>query len=64
MLKSQPVDHPHRSGRFIQQTTGYKAFIPTPLPPEPAIEYSGRLQTLSSKPSTRSSTATAASAAC
>ena len=43
------MDHPHRSGRFIQQTTGYKAFIPAPLPPEPPIEYSGRLQTLLSE---------------
>ena len=43
------MDHPHRSGRFIQQTTGYKAFIPAPLPPEPPIEYSGPLQTLLSE---------------
>jgi Fic family protein len=43
------VDHPHRAGRFIQQTTGYKAFIPAPLPPEPPIEYSGSLQTLLSE---------------
>jgi Fic family protein len=43
------VDRPHRAGRFIQQTTGYKAFIPAPLPPEPPIEYSGSLQTLLSE---------------
>ena len=27
-----------RSGRYVQQLTGYKAFIPTPLPPEPALK--------------------------
>jgi hypothetical protein len=26
-----------RSGRYIQQLRGYKAFIPTSLPPEPAL---------------------------
>ena len=35
----------HRAGRFIQQSTGYKAFIPAPLPPDPPLEYSGALQT-------------------
>jgi Fic family protein len=49
LLKESAVDHPHRAGRFIQQTTGYKAFIPAPLPPEPPIEYGGRLQTLLSE---------------
>lgn len=43
------MDHPHRAGRLVQQTTGYRAFIPTPLPPEPPIEYSGPLQTLLSE---------------
>ena len=37
---------PHRAGRYIQQTTGYKAFVPAPLPPQPPIAYSGELQTL------------------
>ncbi|MCW5630576.1 MAG: Fic family protein [Burkholderiaceae bacterium] len=39
------MNHPHRAGRFIQQSTGYKAFIPAPLPPEPPLDYSGALQT-------------------
>ena len=43
------MDDPHRAGRFIQQTTGYKAFIPAPLPPVPSIDYSGPLQTLLSE---------------
>ena len=43
------MDFPQRAGRFIQQTTGYKAFIPALLPPEPPIEYGGPLQTLLSE---------------
>ena len=39
------MNHPHRAGRFIQQSTGYKAFIPAPLPPDPPLDYSGALQT-------------------
>lgn len=40
------MDHPHRAGRYIQQSTGYKAFLPAPLPPEPPLVYDGELQTL------------------
>ncbi len=36
----------HRAGRYVSQSTGYKAFIPAPLPPVPPLEYSGELQTL------------------
>lgn len=28
-----------RSGQYIQQLTGYKAFIPNPLPPSPSINF-------------------------
>ncbi len=35
-----------RAGRYIQQSTGYKAFVPAPLPPDPPIAYTGELQTL------------------
>ncbi|MDO9529876.1 MAG: Fic family protein [Syntrophales bacterium] len=38
-----------RSGGYIQQITGYKAFIPAPLPPDPAIELDETLQNLLSK---------------
>ena len=31
-----------RAGRYIQQPTGYRAFIPRPLPPDPPLDY-GRL---------------------
>ena len=40
------MDHPSRAGRFVQQNTGYKAFIPAPLPPDPPLTYSGELQSL------------------
>ena len=36
----------HRAGRYIQQASGYKAFQPAPLPPDPAIAFSGELLTL------------------
>jgi Fic family protein len=35
-----------RSGRQITQPTGYKAFIPTPLPPIPPIQIEGEIQHL------------------
>jgi Fic family protein len=34
----------HRAGRYISQPTGYRAFIPAPLPPEPPIDLTGRLR--------------------
>lgn len=37
---------PARAGRYIQQTTGYRAFLPAPLPPDPPVIYEGELQTL------------------
>jgi Fic family protein len=38
-----------RSGRYVLQSTGYSAFIPDPLPPEPPIRIAGVLQELLSK---------------
>jgi Fic family protein len=35
-----------RGGRYVQQTTGYRAFVPAPLPPDPPLAYDGTLQTL------------------
>lgn len=32
-----------RAGRYINQPTGYRAFIPAPLPPDPAVELAGPL---------------------
>ncbi len=37
---------PQRAGRYIQQTTGYRAFIPKTLPPNPDIAFDGELRTL------------------
>jgi Fic family protein len=38
-----------RAGRYVQQPTGYRAFIPSPLPPSPATQIDGRLQLLLSQ---------------
>ena len=38
--------YPFRAGRYVQQPTGYKAFLPAPLPPDPAIEHTGDLPSL------------------
>lgn len=38
-----------RAGRMIRQPTGYLAFIPKRLPPDPAIDMSGRLGLLLSR---------------
>jgi len=35
-----------RAGRYITQPTGYRAFLPAPLPPQPAIALGGELQGL------------------
>jgi Fic family protein len=32
-----------RAGRYISQPTGYRAFMPAPLPPEPALDMGGEL---------------------
>ncbi len=39
----------HRAGRYVQQSTGYKAFIPAPLPPEPPVDLGGPLRDLLSQ---------------
>jgi Fic family protein len=33
-----------RAGRYIRQSAGYRAFIPTPLPPAPPVSMTGELQ--------------------
>ena len=40
------MPHPTRAGRYAQQATGYRAFIPAALPPDPPVAYDGELQTL------------------
>ncbi len=44
-----PRDHPRASGRagqYLPQPTGYRAFIPARLPPEPPLDLTGELQVL------------------
>lgn len=36
----------HRAGRYIAQPTGYRAFYPAPLPPQPLPRLEGELQIL------------------
>lgn len=38
-----------RAGRYVRQPTGYRAFIPAPLPPEPPLALTGELQSLLSQ---------------
>ena len=38
-----------RSGAYINQPTGYRAFIPTHLPPKPVLRVEGELQNLLSR---------------
>ena len=38
-----------RAGSFIQQSGGYRAFIPTPLPPNPPIQMDKQLTRLLSQ---------------
>lgn len=40
------MDSHNRAGRTILQASGYRAFLPAPLPPDPPLVYGGELQTL------------------
>lgn len=42
MLK--PENHHSRAGRYLSQPTGYRAFLPNPLPPDPPVRVEGTLQ--------------------
>lgn len=39
----------HRAGRYVRQPTGYRAFIPAPLPPDPPLRLDGGLGILLSR---------------
>jgi Fic family protein len=39
-------DRSARAGTYQRQPTGYRAFIPAPLPPDPPVQLEGRLQNL------------------
>ena len=38
-----------RAGRYVRQPTGYRAFIPVPLPPDPPLQLGGEIQLLLSQ---------------
>ena len=42
-------NHKHRTGRYVSQPLGYRAFIPAPLPPDPPIRLQGELLALVSR---------------
>ena len=39
----------HRAGRYVRQPTGYRAFMPAPLPPDPPVALTGELPSLLSQ---------------
>lgn len=43
------MSDPRRAGSFIQQTGGYRAFLPAPLPPDPPIRMDSELTRLLSE---------------
>jgi Fic family protein len=49
--KQQPLltDRSVRAGRYIRQPAGYRAFIPRPLPPEPALHVDSEMHELLSE---------------
>jgi len=40
---------PHRAGRYVRQPSGYRAFLPAALPPDPPLCLEGELQSLLSR---------------
>ncbi|MBA3890013.1 MAG: Fic family protein [Gemmatimonadaceae bacterium] len=38
-----------RAGRYVAQPTGYRAFMPASMPPEPPLEFDGAMQVLLSR---------------
>jgi Fic family protein len=43
------VEHAERAGRFITQPSGYRAFIPAPLPPDPPLDIDGDILSVLSR---------------
>lgn len=44
--KPEPVE---RAGRYVRQTADYRAFLPTPLPPNPPVRLGGELNVILSR---------------
>lgn len=38
------MKHKNRAGQYVKQDSGYKAFVPVPLPPDPPIKITGKVQ--------------------
>lgn len=53
-----------RAGRWEKQITGYRAFVPKPLPPDPPLRWDADLLRVLSERSGRSGVGTAWSEAC
>jgi Fic family protein len=47
--KQQSTANSNRAGGYVQQPTGYRAFLPAHLPPVPAVRLEGELQVLLSQ---------------
>jgi Fic family protein len=45
-MMNAAVNKAFRAGRYVRQPTGYRAFVPAPLPPDPPIDLSGPLREL------------------
>ena len=48
-MGNHPNDYAHRAGTYRRQPTGYRAFVPAPLSPNPPIRITGELQALLSQ---------------
>ena len=48
-MVSRSGDFIGRSGRYVRQPTGYSAYIPRPLPPDPPLDISGEIQAVLSR---------------
>ena len=44
-----PTQTSTRAGRYVNQPTGYRAFLPAPLPPDPPLDLGGELTSLLSR---------------
>ena len=67
MLKEAPMpasSSARRAGTYHRQPTGYRAFIPAPLPPDPPVDSRGELQACSPRPTSPSAGSTARSRRC
>lgn len=48
-MNEKLTKNPYRAGRYIRQSSGYKAFIPSPLPPDPPLKMDNEMMSLVSR---------------